>query len=85
MRERRFSNARGPRSAGRIHDGTLTGSKHANMKELRCSAAGAVWPILFAFDNDWQAILLVDGDKSGGSEKRFFKQLIARVSTAEQK
>ena len=66
-------------SLGRPHADTLTGSKHANMKELRCSAAGGVWRIAFAFDPDRQAILLVGGDKSGGSEKRFYKQLIARA------
>ena len=61
------------------HADTLTGSKHANMKELRCTAAGGVWRIAFAFDPDRQAILLVGGDKSGGGEKRFYKQLIARA------
>ena len=66
-------------SLGRPHVDTLTGSKHANMKELRCTAAGGVWRIAFAFDPDRQAILLVGGDKSGGSEKRFYKQLIARA------
>ena len=66
-------------SLGRPHADNLTGSKHANMKELRCSAAGGVWRITFAFDPDRQAILLVGGDKSGGSEKRFYKQLIARA------
>lgn len=68
-------------SLGRSHADTLTGSKHANMKELRCTAAGGVWRIAFAFafDPDRQAILLVGGDKSGGSEKRFYKQLIARA------
>mgnify|MGYP001447768501 FL=1 len=66
-------------SLGRPHADTLTGSKHANMKELRCTAAGGVWRIAFAFDPDRQAILLVGGDKSGGSEKRFYKQLIARA------
>mgnify|MGYP001216092992 FL=1 len=66
-------------SLGRPHADTLTGSKHANMKELRCSAAGGVWRIAFAFDPDRQAILLVGGDKSGSSEKRFYKQLIARA------
>ncbi len=64
---------------GRPHADTLTGSKHANMKELRCNAADGVWRIAFAFDPDRQAILLVGGDKSGGSEKRFYKQLIARA------
>ena len=66
-------------SLGRPHADTLTGSTHANMKELRCTAAGGVWRIAFAFDPDRQAILLVGGDKSGGSEKRFYKQLIARA------
>lgn len=49
------------------------------MKELRCNAADGVWRIAFAFDPDRQAILLVGGDKSGGSERRFYKQLIARA------
>jgi len=66
-------------SLGRPHADTLTGSKHANMKELRCNAADGVWRISFAFDPDRQAILLIGGDKSGGSEKRFYKQLIARA------
>lgn len=66
-------------SLGRPHADTLTGSRHANMKELRCTAGGGVWRIAFAFDPDRQAILLVGGDKSGGSEKRFYKQLIARA------
>ena len=66
-------------SLGRPHADTLTESKHANMKELRCNAADGIWRIAFAFDPDRQAILLVGGDKSGGSEKRFYKQLIARA------
>ena len=64
---------------GRPHADTLTGSTHANMKELRCNAADGVWRIAFAFDPDRQAILLVGGDKSSGSEKRFYKSLIARA------
>ena len=30
----------------------------------------------FAFDPEQKAILLVGGDKSGGSQKRFYRQLI---------
>jgi Uncharacterized protein conserved in bacteria len=56
---------------------TLNGSKHANMKELRFDAADGVWRIAFAFDPRRRAVLLVGGDKSGGSEKRFYKRLIA--------
>jgi hypothetical protein len=38
-----------------------------------------VWRAAFAFDPKRRAILLVAGDKSGGSEKRFYKQLIAKA------
>jgi hypothetical protein len=46
------------------------------MKELRFDAADGVWRVAFAFDPNRKAILLVAGDKSGGSEKRFYRQLI---------
>jgi hypothetical protein len=55
---------------------TLHGSKHDNMKELRFKAAGGVWRVAFAFDPEQKAILLIAGNKSGGSEKRFYRQLI---------
>jgi hypothetical protein len=64
---------------GRPHADTLQGSKHANMKELRCRAGDGVWRVAFAFDPERRAILLAAGDKSGGSEKRFYKQLIAKA------
>ncbi|MEO8061316.1 MAG: type II toxin-antitoxin system RelE/ParE family toxin [Pseudomonadota bacterium] len=56
---------------------TLNGSKHPNMKELRFDAAGGVWRVAFAFDPHREAVLLVAGDKSGGSERRFHRRLIA--------
>lgn len=62
---------------GRPYADTLKGSKHANMKELRFEAADGEWRAAFAFDPQRKAILLVAGDKSGGSQKRFYKQLIA--------
>lgn len=61
---------------GRPHADTLNGSKHANMKELRFKAGDGVWRVAFAFDPRRAAILLVAGDKSGTSEKRFYKRLI---------
>src|SRR6266702_7508439 len=64
---------------GRPHSDTLKGSKHANMKELRFEAMGGEWRVAFAFDPRRKAILLVAGDKSGGSQKRFYKQLIANA------
>lgn len=64
---------------GRPRVDTLNGSAHANMKELRFDAEGGVWRVAFAFDPKREAILLVAGDKSGGGERRFYKQLIARA------
>jgi len=49
------------------------------MKELRFSADDGVWRVAFAFDPKRKAILLVCGDKSGGSEKRFYKQLLKKA------
>jgi hypothetical protein len=64
---------------GRPRVDTLNGSKHANMKELRFDAADGVWRVAFAFDPRRKAVLLVCGDKSGGSMKRFYKQLIKKA------
>ena len=58
---------------------TLNGSRHANMKEMRFSAAGGEWRLAFAFDPERRAILLVAGDKSGGSARRFYRALIAKA------
>jgi hypothetical protein len=63
-------------SLKRPHVDILKGSAHANMKEIRFQAADGVWRVAFAFDPQRSAILLVAGDKSGGSEKRFYRQLI---------
>jgi len=60
---------------GRPRVDTLKGSRHANMKELRFDAADGVWRVAFAFDPKRNAILLIAGDKSGGGEKRFYRQL----------
>lgn len=64
---------------GRPYVDTLNGSRHANMKELRCTAADGVWRVAFAFDPERNAILLAAGDKSGGSQKRFYKTLVAKA------
>jgi hypothetical protein len=64
---------------GRPRVDTLSGSRHANMKELRFDAADGVWRFAFAFDPKRRAIILCGGDKSGGSEKRFYRQLIDKA------
>lgn len=69
---------------GRPHADTLNDSGFANMKELRFDADDGVWRVAFAFDPERKAILLVAGDKSGGSEKRFYKALIAKADKRYQ-
>ena len=64
---------------GRPRVDTLNGSRHANIKELRLDAADGVWRFAFAFDPKRRAIVLCGGDKSGGSEKRFYRQLIHKA------
>jgi hypothetical protein len=64
---------------GRPRVDTLNHSRHANMKELRFEAAGGVWRVAFAFDPKRRAVLLIAGDKSGGGEKRFYRQLITKA------
>ncbi len=64
---------------GRPYADTLKGSRHPNMKELRFDAADGVWRVAFAFDPERKAILLAAGDKTGGSDARFYRRLIAKA------
>ena len=64
---------------GRPDVDTLNDSRFSNMKELRFRADGGVWRVAFAFDPRRNAILLVAGDKSGVSEKTFYKRLIDKA------
>jgi hypothetical protein len=64
---------------GRPRCDTLKGSRHANMKELRFRAADGTWRVAFAFDPERAAVLLIASDKSGGSERRFYRTLIAKA------
>jgi hypothetical protein len=49
------------------------------MKKLRATTKDQVLRIAFAFDPDRSAVLLLGGAKSGVSQKRFYKQLIAEA------
>jgi hypothetical protein len=66
---------------GRPRVDTLNGSRYANMKELRFSAADGEWRAAFAFDARREAILLAAADKSGRSEKRFYRELIRKADS----
>ena len=57
---------------GRPYVDTLVDSAFTNMKELRVQFRGDPWRILFAFDPNRAAILLVGGNKRG--DKRWYKK-----------
>jgi hypothetical protein len=78
LAEASFVEMLGPET-GRPHVDKLHGSDHANMKELRFEAANGEWRVAFAFDPKRQAVLLVAGDKTGVSEKKFYKRLIEKA------
>jgi hypothetical protein len=64
---------------GRPRVDTLKGSRHANMKELRFSANGVPWRVMFAFDPRRCAILLVAGNKAGIAQRLFYRRLICKA------
>lgn len=64
---------------GRPRVDTLKDSRHANMKEMRFDATDGVWRVAFAFDPKRMAIVLIAGDKSGGSERRFYREFICKA------
>lgn len=70
---------------GRPHVDTLNGSTFGNMKELRFTALNSAWRVAFAFDPERKAILLVAGSKSGVSQPKFYKALIAKADTRFRK
>jgi hypothetical protein len=60
---------------GRPRVDTIKGSKLRNLKELRVQYRGEPWRVLFAFDPQRQAILLVGGNKQGND--RWYKEAIS--------
>lgn len=64
---------------GRPHADTLSGSRHANLKELRFNADGGVWRAAFAFDPKRRGVILVAANKSGVALRRFYASLIAKA------
>ena len=59
---------------GRPYVDTVKGSAFANIKELRVKFRNEPWRILFAFDPEQAAILLLGGNKEG--DKRWYKKNI---------
>jgi hypothetical protein len=75
LREMALALAENGPQLGRPLVDSLHGSRHANMKELRLATKGA-WRFAFAFDPARSAVILVGGNKEGGSSRRFYKRLI---------
>ncbi len=61
---------------GRPHVDTVKGSSVKNLKELRARTHLHVFRVLFYFDEERQALLLVGGDKKGRNEDDFYTRLI---------
>ncbi|WP_238706914.1 type II toxin-antitoxin system RelE/ParE family toxin [Microbacterium lushaniae] len=58
---------------------TVVNSRHKNMKELRPGSTGrSELRVLFAFDTERQAIMLVAGDKAG-NWNRWYKKNIPKA------
>ncbi|MGN5732208.1 type II toxin-antitoxin system RelE/ParE family toxin [Arthrobacter psychrochitiniphilus] len=66
---------RGPQLGRPLVD-TVVRSRHKNMKELRPGSSGrSELRVLFAFDPQRQAILLIAGDKAGNWSKWYKKNI----------
>jgi hypothetical protein len=65
---------------GRPYVDTVNGSKLRNLKELRVQIGGEPWRVLFAFDPQRNAVLLVGGNKAG--DKRWYK---TNIPVAEER
>lgn len=66
---------RGPQPGRPIVD-TVSSSRHRNMKELRPGSSGrSELRILFAFDPERLAIMLIAGDKSGNWKRWYTKNI----------
>jgi hypothetical protein len=64
---------KGP-ALGRPYVDSIKGSTFANLKELRIQHDGNPYRILFAFDPQRQAVLLIGGNKGG--DKRWYDKNI---------
>ena len=64
---------------GRPYCDTLRESKVANLKELRIQVSGDPYRVLFAFDSERSAVLLVGGNKGG--DKRWY---VVHIPIAEK-
>ena len=70
-------------SLGRPRVDTVKGSRFKNMKELRIQFKGRPYRLLFAFDPERNAMILVGGDRGG--DKRWYEKNIPIADERYQK
>lgn len=58
----------------RPHSGSITSSKHPNVRELIIQHAGRPYRVLYLFDPRRYAILLLGGDKTG--DDRWYEKFV---------
>lgn len=69
----------------RPHADTLKGSRLKNLKELRARTQSNVLRVVYLFDEQGQALLLIGGDKKGKNEEEFYKKLITKAEVLVKK
>ena len=67
----------------RLHADTLKGSKISNLKELRVQHKGDPYRVLFAFDPNREALLLIGGNKAG--DKKWYDRMIPLAEAIYEK
>ena len=60
----------------RPQSASIAGSRHSHMRELIVQSRGQPIRIFYAFDPRQTAILLIGGNKTGISDRRFYRQYI---------
>lgn len=61
----------------RPYSGSIESSKHANMKELVIQHSGRPYRVLYAFDPNRKALLLIGGDKTGND--RWYEEFVPKA------
>jgi hypothetical protein len=59
------------------HSSGISGSRHTSMRELRIQTKGKPYRILYAFDPERAAVLLIAGDKTG--DERWYVENVPRA------
>lgn len=59
------------------HSSGISGSRHSSMRELRVQTKGKPYRVLYAFDPERAAVLLIAGDKTG--DERWYDENVPQA------